>query len=48
METMYIQSTMSGRIYMVLKSAGEKQLKSGHYVKVDQARVERISAALVR
>lgn len=48
METVYIQSTETGRIYMVLKSAGEAQLKSGKFVRVDDARVDRIKASLAR
>lgn len=47
METIYIQSTATGKIYMVLKSAGEKQLKSGQFVRVGAARVARISASLL-
>jgi len=43
---MYIQSVKTGRIYTVLKSAGEKQLKSGQFIRVDDARVERIKASL--
>jgi len=45
---MFIQSVKTGKIYMVLKSAGEKQLKSGQFVRVDDDRVERIKASLAR
>lgn len=48
METIWIQSTTTGRIYHVLKSAGEAQLKSGKFVRVDDARVDRIKASLAR
>ena len=48
METIYIQSVQTGRIYAVLQSAGEAQLKSGQFVRVDDARAERISAAIAR
>ena len=45
-EAIYIQSAMTGKIYKVPKTAGENQLKSGKYVRVDDARVERIKASL--
>jgi hypothetical protein len=45
---MFIQSVVTGKIYMVLATAGEKQLKSGQFVRVDDARVERIKASLAR
>lgn len=45
---MYIQSVQTGKIYMVLATAGEKQLKSGQFVRVEASRVERIKAASVR
>lgn len=46
METMYIQSTKTGRIYCVLKTAGESQLKSGQYIRVPEERAQRISASM--
>lgn len=45
---MFIQSVRTGKIYNVLKTAGEKQLKSGQFVRVDDARAERIKASTVR
>jgi len=43
---MYIQSVYTGKIYRVLATAGERQLKSGQFVRVDDARVARIKASL--
>jgi len=43
---MYIQSVATGKIYIVLATAGERQLKSGQFVRVDDDRVERIKASL--
>lgn len=43
---MFIQSVVTGRIYQVLPTAGMNQLKSGKYIRVDDARVERIKASL--
>jgi hypothetical protein len=45
---MFIQSVQTGKIYKVLATAGERQLKSGKFVRVDDARVERIKASTVR
>ena len=48
METMYIQSIATGRISLVAKRDGETMLKSGLFVRVADARAERISAAIAR
>jgi hypothetical protein len=48
MSLTYIQSTQTGKIYGLLPEAAEKQLKSGHYRKVDKDRVARITASTVR
>jgi hypothetical protein len=43
---MFIQSVMTGKIYRVLATAGEAQVKGGQFVRVDDTRVERIKASL--
>jgi hypothetical protein len=43
---MLIQSVSTGRIYMVLASAGQRQVDSGKFVRVDATRAKHIKASL--